>query len=91
MAEAAYFPWSEVNACRTDRKLQGQHSIDEGMSRFLGEARPCLECNRAAEDLAWFYFMSSPESWESLAGTGGWMTVCDECHVQVDLFVDIIN
>ena len=87
----APFSWNEIIAMRNDENFQGQHEENKAKERYLKVASPCPECKTAAKDLAWFYFTSSERDWESLAGSAGWMTVCDKCKIQVDFFLEIMS
>jgi hypothetical protein len=48
-------------------------------------------CGSAADKLDWFYFATPAESWQHLAGRAGWMTACQQCGIQVDFFVELMN
>jgi hypothetical protein len=85
------YPWPDVEAARKNARLQGKHPISEGQARHLHGAKACPKCGVAAERLAWLYFESPEGTWELLCGRAGWMTVCDECHVQVDFFLEILS
>jgi hypothetical protein len=54
-------------------------------------AHNCPICGKVADDLSWFFFSTPPETWAALMGRAGWMTVCDDCHLQVDFFGGIMN
>lgn len=91
-----FYPWDTVNACRNNEELQRKQllscqSADQAKHRYSQDAMPCVKCRTPAEQLAWFYFVSPKQTWQVLAGRGGWMTVCGECHIQVDFFVEILS
>jgi hypothetical protein len=85
------YPWEDVEAARTNNRLQRKHSADEAKQRYATIAKACSQCHASASELTWFYFSSPPETWESLCGCAGWMTVCDHCHQQVDFFEEVMN
>jgi hypothetical protein len=66
-------------------------TVEEAKKEYIGEASTCPRCGASPSDLAWFYFMSPIEQWENPLGRGGWITVCDPCHEQVDFFCEIIG
>jgi hypothetical protein len=86
-----FFAWEEVESSRNDKRLQSEHPLAEARQNYGAFARPCPKCHAAADKLSWFYFESPVETWESLCGRAGWMTVCDRCHVQVDYFGEMMN
>lgn len=85
------YPWEDVDEARADRRLQRKHPIAEGQDRYRAVAKACPKCNTAADRLSWFYFRSPALTWEPLCGRAGWMTVCDQCHVQVDFFCEVMS
>jgi bacterioferritin-associated ferredoxin len=89
--EQQHFPWDEVNAARNNKDLQSQHPVGGTASTRFRAGSRCPKCKRPADQLSWFYFTSSPESWDSLAGRAGWMSVCDKCNNQVDFFMEIMS
>jgi hypothetical protein len=85
------YPWEDVEASRRNRRLQAKHPIAEGKSRYLAEAKSCPKCQTTADELAWLYFESPPETWPMECGVAGWMTVCDRCRVQVNFFSEVMS
>jgi hypothetical protein len=88
---AAHYSWQLVNAARNDQRLQEQHSPEDARRCYGHNASPCPKCNTPAERLAWFYFSSPEQDWRALAGRAGWMTVCDQCNLQVDFSVEVLS
>ena len=86
-----FFPWEDVEASRNNRLLQGEHPLAEARQSYGSFANPCPKCQATADKLSWFYFESPAETWESLCGRAGWMTVCDRCHAQVEYFGEAMN
>lgn len=89
--EQEHYPWKVINTITSDERLQSQHSVEDARSRYLEDAVSCPKCKTSAGQLSWFYFASPEQDWRALAGRAGWMTVCDECHIQVDFFVEIMS
>jgi hypothetical protein len=85
------YPLEDVQASRRNRRLQAKRPIAEGKSRYLAEAKSCPKCQRPADELAWLYFESPPETWPMECGVAGWMTVCDRCRVQVNFFSEVVS
>ncbi len=85
------FPWEDVDAARTNRRLQRKHPSAQGKSTYLSRAKPCPQCGSKADELAWFYFESPSGTWNQLCGRAGWITVCDSCRVQVDFFLEVLS
>lgn len=86
-----YFPWPDVESAREDESLQRQHDEARGRARHEDQATNCPVCGRDPDDLEWFYFESPSRTWRNLAGRAGWMTVCDECGVQVNFFLEVMS
>jgi hypothetical protein len=59
-----------LEASRGDAPVQAWAEQHHGERRqqLLRKARPCPICGAAAENLAWFWFTSSWDSWAHLAG-----------------------
>jgi len=85
------FPWAHVDASRKDTRLQSEHPAGEGLAGFLEYAAACPECRRSAASLEWLYFRSPPETWRHLVGREGWLSICEDCHQQVDFFLTVMN
>jgi len=88
------YSWEQVNVCRNDKSFQSQYplcSLEEARSRYLKKAVSCPVCNTPAEQLSWFYFTTPEQDWKALAGRAGWMTVCDNCNIQVNRFVELLS
>jgi hypothetical protein len=85
------FPWEDVEAARGDERLQRQHPVAEGKTRYVATGKPCPKCATPADRLTWFYFESPAWTWEHLCGRAGWMTVCNRCQMQVDFFSEMMS
>jgi phage FluMu protein Com len=86
--EQEMYSWDQVERCRLDRNLQQEHSLDRNRYPY---AKPCPRCGTLAQALTWFYFSSPEQDWRALAGRAGWMIVCDVCHIQADLIVEMMS
>jgi HEAT repeat protein len=98
-------PWEWVNASRENKYPESRAELDEmlgSVGSSIGEAsaakvtyrdraHDCPVCSKPADQLAWFFFSTPPETWRALMGRAGWMTVCDDCHIQVDFFGGILS
>jgi HEAT repeat protein len=67
-------------------QLNIDNRVEAAKGYWSSKAHNCPICGKAANDLSWFFFYTSPETWQASGGTAGWMTVCDDCHIQVDYF-----
>lgn len=43
----------------------------------------CTECGKQTDELNWFMFSSSDESWSDLAGNEGYYANCPACDIMV--------
>ena len=55
------------------------------------QLRPCPKCSKAPENLTWVFFISPDDTWLRLEGRAGWLTVCRDCHEQVDFVCMVMN
>jgi hypothetical protein len=84
---------TDLEALRGDAEVQAwaEQYYGERRTELLRAARPCPICGASAESLAWFWFTSSRDSWEHLAGRAGWVSFCDRDRCEVGFFVDFMN
>ena len=66
------FPWGDVNECMNDKI--------EPLACHL----PCPICGMPSEKLLWIYFDSPAWTWEKLCGRAGKLSICSDCHSQVE-------
>lgn len=96
------WPWEWVNTSKENRYPDLKIELDEMMGtqgnqveaaklHYGRDAHSCPVCGKPANELAWFYFSTPPGTWEKTIGSAGWMTVCDDCHLQVDFFMQAMN
>jgi len=91
VVESGFFSWGNINASRADADLQSRHSLEEGKSQHLTEARPCPKCDTPPDQLAWIYFRSPEGTWSHKCGRAGWLIVCDSCQIQTDFFLELMS
>jgi len=85
------FPWDDVEASRKNGGLQKKHPLSE-RENYISIAKPCPKCQTDPARLTWFYFQSPPWTWgEALCGRAGWLSVCDNCHFQVEFFEEVMS
>lgn len=66
------------------------------VNKYLGTRRnihdlSCPKCRKKSEDLDWFEFSSSKESWANLAGCAGYYCFCSDCEQKIETFITVIN
>ena len=66
------FPWGDVNECMNDKI--------EPLAGHL----PCPICGMPSEKLLWIHFDSPAWTWEKLCGRAGKLSICSDCHSQVE-------
>ena len=78
---------------REDPEFQAAHApnLAAAKLKYGSKANPCPKCGKLPDHLEWFYYASLPSSWKALAGRAGWMTLCPQCNVQIDFFVELMN
>jgi hypothetical protein len=86
---AAYFSWLWVQK-GIDRieSVAYRHAMKMAHDLHLGRARACPGCGRAPADLFWVGISDPEDMWDQGAGRVGFVTLCKECHLQVDFLVD---
>jgi hypothetical protein len=85
------YPWEHVEASRRNRRLQKRHPLPVDIGNHFVYAKACPKCYAPPKALTWFYFRSPKETWPMLCGVAGWIAVCDRCHIQVNLFDEVIS
>jgi hypothetical protein len=63
-------PWEDVEASRSNRRLQRKHPVAEGKTQYLAAAAACPGCGTPPDELTWFYFESSRETVRKSEGAG---------------------
>ena len=61
-------------------------SLEHAMKRYLPQAAPCPLCRTPAERLSWMHLTIPEWAWDTLGERACWITVCDRCKLQIDLF-----
>ena len=94
-----FFPWEDVEECLKIPAFthEGRPTDPEEAESTFGRPehgphlRPCPKCGKAPENLTWVYYISPMSTWFDLAGREGWLTVCWQCHKQVDFICLVMN
>ena len=74
-----HFPWDDVEACINDKIApKAQHT-------------PCPMCGKPSEKLEWIHFCSPMSTWKSLCGREGPLSICPDCHYQVEFICEVMN
>lgn len=73
------FPWKDVEECMGD--------VIQGVPNRLS----CPVCGKPSEELRWIAFSTSHESWVNLSGRMGAMSICTDCHCQVEFLCMLMN
>jgi hypothetical protein len=73
------YPWEWVKPCMNDVL----DSIPNSLS--------CPICGKRSEDLLWIDYMSPKWTWQQLSGRGGALSICQDCHCQVEFICVILN
>lgn len=76
---SAIFPWDDIKAC-IDKKIPAR-------SNHLS----CPFCGKASEELEWINFNSPAWTWQKLCGRQGPLSICPDCHCQVEFICEIMN
>ena len=76
---SAIFPWDDIKAC-IDKKIPAR-------SNHLS----CPFCGKASEELEWINFNSPAWTWQKRCGRQGPLSICPDCHCQVEFICEIMN
>ncbi len=92
------FSWEEVEDC-INRKIY----VDDDHPRlFMGiysgkilypipNQVPCPICGKPSEDLYWIYYSSPKCIWNRLCGRAGPLSICTDCHLQVQFICHFMS
>ena len=72
-------PWEDVERCK-------DIVIDPIYNRLR-----CPICGKSSEELHWIGYTSPQEDWENLAGWMGALSICNDCHFQVEFICVMMN
>jgi hypothetical protein len=61
---------------------------EEAKRRFLSHAMPCPLCKALPERLSWIYIVIPEWACKDAGERKGWVTICDQCKLQIDFFVE---
>lgn len=73
------FPWEHVDICL-------EETIEVIPNRL-----PCPICGKPSNELRWIHFDSPQYTWENLYGREGAMSICTDCHCQVEFICVMMN
>ena len=73
------FPWEDVKACM-DKKIPAR-------ANHLS----CPFCGKTSENLEWIKFKSPTWTWQQLCGRRGPLSMCPDCHCQVEFICEVMN
>jgi hypothetical protein len=91
IGEGLPFPWGDVEASRKNHPLQKKDPATD-REPYLADAKPCPKCRTRPAQLTWLYFESPAWTWgDALCGRAGWLSLCDNCHLQVEFFEEVMS
>jgi len=73
------FPWKDVEACM-DKEIEA-----------IPNRTSCPICGKSSEELHWINFSSPQWTWDNLMGRMGPLSICTECHCQVEFDCILMN
>lgn len=79
IAKEDQFSWEEIQAC-----------LDNRIPSKPGHL-PCQMCGKPSEKLDWIDFSTPLRTWENLMGRMGAMSICPDCHRQVEFICVLLN
>lgn len=85
--KALFFPWDEVRSAFDGMDVNlGTTPVDFAKELFSDQKRDCPECGRESDELCWISIGSNDEAWKAGDNRCGWLTVCEDCMIQVSFF-----
>lgn len=72
-------PWEDVERCK-------DIVIDPIYNRLR-----CPICGKSSDELHWIGYTSSHEAWNNLAGWMRALSICTDCHCQVEFICVMMN
>lgn len=72
-------PWEWVKPC-----------MDDELSPIPNRLN-CPICGKKSEELLWIDFSSPKWTWEELSGEAGALSICTDCHCQVEFICVYMN
>jgi hypothetical protein len=86
---ATFFPWAWVQkAVDGIDSVVYRHAVAMAQELHLSRARSCPGCGRVPSDLFWLSISDPEEVWDRGTGRVGFLTLCQDCRLQVDFLVD---
>ena len=52
---------------------------------FVPSYTDCPDCWQTADKLQWYKFRTCQRSWNNLAGSAGYFSICQKCNIYVQL------
>ncbi len=83
-----FWGWDAVNICNTDENVIKELPEELIKSKLF---IACPQCSCAPEKLRWINFSTSGKSWENLAGSAGYLSICENCKRQVGYLETMYN
>jgi hypothetical protein len=71
-----------------NKSRSGFPSVEQAKKCFLPLAIPCPLCKTPPEALSWVYLVIPGWACKNAVRHKGWVTVCDQCKVQINFFVE---
>jgi len=71
-----------------DKRRPGLPSVEQAKKRFLPQAISCPLCKTPPKELSWVYLVIPEWACKNSAEHKGWVTICDQCKLQVDFFAE---
>lgn len=84
-----YFSWEEIEEAKKEIDYTIYHiSMKYAKEDFMDKAKPCPKCGKKPDELFWLGIQSAPEKWKKGQGKAGFLTLCEQCNIQVNFFRD---
>jgi hypothetical protein len=76
-------------ATMRDKDFQAKRDPSAAKQKYGHLARPCPKCGSG--EVTWFYYVTPLPRYEErhFHGSGGWMTACERCSVEIDFFDEV--
>lgn len=73
------FKWDDVDACINDRIRPRRYHLS------------CPVCGKPSRELLWINFNSPKWTWKSLCGRKGPLSICPDCHRQIEFLCERLS
>lgn len=78
-ANPTIIPWSDVERCK------------DTVIAPIYNRLSCPICGKPSDKLHWIGYTSPQQAWENLAGWMGALSICTDCHCQVEFICVMMN